>query len=111
MADTDRTYLSQYGTDTLGLIVTISGVKADPDDSVVNVTVQNEATGQIAASVGATRLETGTYTITLDSEQTSVAGNYTALWQYSINGSPVTYTTSSSSSVDRTRLTTRSRPT
>lgn len=41
----------------------------------------------------ATRGAIGSYTITLDPEQSSVVGNYTATWTYSINGNAVVYTT------------------
>lgn len=93
MADVDRTYLSQYGTDTLGLVVTVAGTKTDPDSNAVSVIIQNEASQATVASLMATRIDVGTYTVTLTSDQTSIAGNYSVLWAYDIQGSPVTYTT------------------
>lgn len=93
MADTDRTYLSQYGTDTLGLQISVSGTPTDPDNNVVDVTVQNEATEQVVFSGTASRISVGGYTVTLNSDQTSTVGNYSVLWAYSIAGAPVTYTT------------------
>jgi hypothetical protein len=93
MADQDRTYLSQYGTDTLGLVISVGGARHDPDDSVVNVSVQNETTQGIIFSGLASRIDVGTYTVGLTSDQTSVSGNYSVLWLYTIDGSPVTYVT------------------
>ena len=89
----DRAYLSQYGTDTLGLAITISGVAADPDGSVVNVVIQNEATLATIFNGAATRTGVGTYTITLQPNQTAAVGNYSAAWTYNISGTPVVYTT------------------
>jgi hypothetical protein len=93
MAASDRAYLSQFGTDTLGLVIAIGGSPADPDATSVLVTVQNESTQQLIFNANATRTDIGTYTVTLTSDQTKVVGNYTATWSYSINGTPVIYTT------------------
>lgn len=89
----DRAYLSQFGTDTLGLIIAVSGVNTDPDGQSVNVFIQNESSQAVVFNAAATRLAVGTYQITLDSNQTSVVGNYTATWSYTIAGQAVTYTT------------------
>ena len=93
MAATDRAYISQFGTDTLGLVIAISGVTSDPDGQLVDVLVQNETSQAVVFNGAATRTAVGTYTVTLTSDQTSIAGNYTATWSYSINGQPVVYTT------------------
>lgn len=93
MADADRTYLSQYGSDTLGLVISVAGAKTDPTDQLVEVSIQNEATQQVIFSGFADRIDVGTYTLTLGSDQTAIAGNYSILWSYTINGAPVVYTT------------------
>lgn len=93
MAASDRAYLSQFGTDTLGLQIAISGVPSDPDSNSVNVFIQNETTQAIVFNAAATRTAVGAYTVTLNPEETAVVGNYTATWTYSIGGSPVVYTT------------------
>jgi hypothetical protein len=93
MAASDRAYLSQFGTDTLGLVIAIAGTPADPDGATVLVTVQNETTQQTIFNANATRTALGTYTVTLTSDMTKTVGNYTATWSYTINGTPVVYTT------------------
>lgn len=93
MAASDRAYLSQFGTDTLGLQIAIGGVNSDPDSQAVNVFIQNETTQGVLFNAPATRTGVGSYTVTLTPQETSVVGNYTATWTYSIGGTPVVYTT------------------
>jgi hypothetical protein len=93
VAASDRAYLSQFGTDTLGLVVSVAGVATDPDGSLVTVTVQNETTQEVIFSQPAVRTAAGTYTITLTSDNTKTVGNYTASWTYTLGGTPVVYTT------------------
>lgn len=93
MADADRAYLSQYGTDTVGLVVSVAGVPTDPDGQVVNVVIQNEASLATLYSGAAQRTIAGTYVYTLQNSQTAVTGNYTALWTYTIAGQAISYTT------------------
>jgi hypothetical protein len=93
MATADRAYLSQFGTDTLGLVIAVAGVNTDPDGNTVNVAVQNEATQAIVFNQTAVRQDIGTYLATLLPDSTSIVGNYTATWSYSIGGRPVVYTT------------------
>jgi len=93
MAASDRAYLSQFGTDTLGLGISISGSAADPDGNIVQVVVQNESSQEVVFNQNATRVDIGSYTVTLSSENTKTVGNYTATWSYQIGGTPVVYTT------------------
>lgn len=93
MAASDRAYLSQFGTDTLGLTIAVAGVPADPDGLTLTVTVQNESTQEIIFEGPATRASAGTYTVTLTSDQTGTVGNYSATWSYTLDGTPVIYTT------------------
>lgn len=92
MADTDRQYVSQYGSDTLGLTIAVSGVPTDPDNNEVSVIIQNEATQDILVSQPATRVDVGSYTITLNPDLTSTPGNYSILWTYDLSSNPVVYT-------------------
>lgn len=93
MAATDRAYLSQFGTDTLGLVIAVAGAPTDPDAASVVVTVQNESTQEFIFNANATRQSLGTYTVTLTSDNTKTVGNYTATWTYTLSGTPVVYTT------------------
>lgn len=89
----DRAYLSQYGTDTLGLAITVGGVATDPDGNTVTVIIQDETSQAVIFNAAATRTGVGTYTITLQPNQTAIVGNYAAAWNYNISGTPVVYTT------------------
>lgn len=93
MAASDRAYLSQFGTDSLGLVIAVGGVNTDPDSQAVNVFIQNETSQEVIFNAAAIRTDVGTYTVTLSAQQTAVVGNYTATWTYSINDAPVVYTT------------------
>ena len=92
MADADRTYVSQYGTDTVGLVISVGGTPTDPDNNAVEVIIQNEATQATIVSRAATKTNVGTYTVALTSEETAIPGNYTMVWAYSLAGTPVTFT-------------------
>lgn len=92
MAASDRAYLSQFGTDTLGLQIAVASVNTDPDSQSVNVFIQNETTQGIIFNGAATRTGVGAYTVTLTPQETATVGNYTATWTYAIGGNPVVYT-------------------
>lgn len=93
MADSDRAYLTQYGTDTVGLIISVAGQNTDPDGDIVSVTIKNEATQETLFDGPADKDSIGTYSIILTPDQTTVVGNYSALWNYTIGGNAITYTT------------------
>lgn len=92
MADTDRTYVSQYGDDTIGLVISVSGVPTDPDDNSVEIVIQNEATQDVVVSRPAVRTDVGTYTVPLTPDETATPGNYVAVWSYGLGGNATTFT-------------------
>jgi len=80
----DRYYMSQFGTDTVGIQINIAGVPADPDGSAVTVTMFNITEATIF-SVPATRIGVGLYQHTFTSAQSAVAGYYTLAWDFTIS--------------------------
>lgn len=78
----DRKYLSQFSTETVGMIIQNASGPLDPDDNLVTATMVNEATADIVLSRFAERMSVGTYAITLSSEETSVPGPYTIDFAY-----------------------------
>jgi hypothetical protein len=93
MPDADRQYISQYGTDTIGLIIVVAGTKADADAQQVDISILNETTQAIVFSGVAERIDVGTYAVTLDANSTAVVGDYTVVWSYVLDGDPIVYTT------------------
>ncbi len=83
----DRYYLSQFGTDTVGIQINIAGAPGDPDTNTVTVTMYNilEAT---VFTEAATRVGVGTYQITFTSAQSAVPGFYTLAWDFTISSVP-----------------------
>ena len=92
MADADRTYISQYGTDTIGLAISVAGTNTDPDGNIVDVLIQNEATQTTVYSGSATRTGVGTYTFTFNADQSSIPGNYSVLWSYNLSSNATVFT-------------------
>jgi hypothetical protein len=81
----EREYVSLNRPKTMGLIIQIGGVQADPDDNAVNVTIINEAEQEIVDRA-ATRMAEGDYQITLTPAETSASGPYTVQWGYEVGG-------------------------
>lgn len=92
MADLiERTYLSQFSEDTLGILVHAGGVLADADGNDVMATFRDASNADVFARP-ATRIEQGRYGVTLTSAETSVPGLYTLTFDYTVGGNPDTYT-------------------
>lgn len=82
----DRAYVSQYAGPSLGMMIYIGGVLADPDASAVSATLVAEATGTQVFTRAATRTGAGTYEVTLASSETAAPGNYTLVFTYTVSG-------------------------
>jgi hypothetical protein len=80
----------QFSAEPIGIMIYQNGVLVDPDSELVTLTVTNTDNNTIVVSAGteSTRESTGKYSFTLNSEQTSVQGNYEVTWSYSLNSSP-----------------------
>lgn len=81
-----RQYVSQYSNDVLALGIHVGGVLADPDDSLVTVSMTDETTSQLVFTESATRTGAGQYQIILTSAQSSTPDDYTLTWEYNISG-------------------------
>lgn len=83
----ERQYISQFGTDVLGLALKPGGVDRDADGDVT-ITFVREATETDAAvtvfSRVASHVALGMYETALTSEETSVPGLYTVVWTYTM---------------------------
>ena len=80
----DRYYMSQFGTDTVGIQVNIGGVPADPDGNTVSVSMYDITDTQVF-SQAATRVGVGLYQITFTSAQSQTPGFYTLAWDFTIS--------------------------
>lgn len=92
----ERQYLSQYSTDTLGLIIHKVGVPADADGTVtVDFIHQDDASGSPVTlfSRPATKVAVGTYEYSLTTEDTQTPGLYAVQWSYAIDGVNQVYLT------------------
>lgn len=88
----ERKYISQWGTDVLGLVIHKAGVPADADGDVT-LSFINESGPTTVFSRPATKVAVGTYEINLASSETSTPGLYTLMWSYSLDAVADTYQT------------------
>ncbi len=83
----ERKYISQFGTDVLGLALKPGGEDRNADGDVT-VSLIREAVGSTVAvtvfSRVATNIATGLYETSLTSQETAVPGLYTVVWNYEI---------------------------
>lgn len=93
MAPPDRQYVNQYDSLALGVVVHIQGQVADPDGQAVTVTMTNDETNAVILTRAATRVELGTYELTLSAAETEQQGPYTLKWSYLRSGTPDYYKT------------------
>jgi len=84
--------IPQYAAEPVGITTYVSGTLSDPDNRYVWLSITNSDNGVVVLASGQATYESlGTYQYTLNSNQTSIQGNYTVIWNYSINGSPRKY--------------------
>ena len=84
--------IPQYAAEPVGITTYVSGTLSDPDNQYVWLNITNSDNGVVVLASGQATYESlGTYQYTLNSNQTSIQGNYTVIWNYSINGSPRIY--------------------
>jgi len=84
--------IPQYAAEPVGITTYVSGTLSDPDNQYVWLNITNSDNGVVVLASGQATYESlGTYQYTLNSNQTSIQGNYTVIWNYSINGSPRKY--------------------
>lgn len=91
----ERRYISAYATDVLGLMLYSAGVPSDADAGVMLAFIRTSGSDAPVTvfSEQATKTATGTYEVTLTSDQTSTPGLYTLSWSYALNGAAQTYQT------------------
>lgn len=77
----DRQYVSQYGTDLTGIQLFRNGTLTNAD-SVVDVSMLRESTGDILFTRAADHTSTGIYSINFNSADTSVPDAYVLTWSY-----------------------------
>jgi len=84
--------IPQYAAEPVGITTYVSGTLSDPDNQYVWLSITNSDNGVVVLASGQATYESlGTYQYTLNSNQTSIQGNYTVIWNYSINGNPRKY--------------------
>lgn len=87
----ERIYVSQYRTNTVGIVVHVAGVPEDADGAV-NVTYETTANPPVAIFIRpADNVDTGVYEVTLSSVETSVPAIYRLRWDYEVGTVPQTY--------------------
>lgn len=93
-----RQYTSQYGTDSIGILVHKAGALADADNNAVaakmttlDYEVGPPVVGRLVFNRLALHPATGTYEIILASAETAVPALYQVTWTYSLDGIGQTY--------------------
>lgn len=91
----DYLYVSQQGTDTVGIIINNGGVPTDPDGLTVVVSFMPDLAHQPPVFTGrdAVRETTGVYNYSFLSTDTATSGYYHMAWTYQVNGVPDTFMT------------------
>lgn len=89
----ERQYVSQYGTDALGLAIHKAGAPANADAEVtLAMTSEGEVPNEVFSRV-ATNVGTGLYEVVLAPAESATPGPYTLTWTYTLDGVPQVYTT------------------
>lgn len=88
----ERAYVSQFDPSfTTGIVVHKDGVLGDADGNLVTARLIREADNFTVFDRAADHVSTGTYSVTLSSDETSTVGPFRVDFLYSINGTPETY--------------------
>ena len=85
----------QFAPEPVGIMIYQNGVLTDPDGDNVTLKVVNTDNNTIVVPAGTVAPKEGTtgkYSYTLNSQQSSIMGNYLVKWTYAIDGSPRTAT-------------------
>src|SRR4051794_19954436 len=94
----DRTYVSQYAIDPIGLEIRPQGILTDAD-GLVHATMTTldydpstvPPTGSVVFSRDADHTDVGTYSVTYSSAATAVPGLWKVTWTYTLGGLPQEY--------------------
>lgn len=89
----DRQYVGQYSSPVLAFSIFVQGVLADPDNSMVTVSMLNEQTGVVVFTRAATRTGVGAYQVALTSQDSQQVADYTLTWSYTLGGLADSYQT------------------
>lgn len=81
-----RDTVSQYSTDTIGIGIYEQNQYQDADGDVLISVLREETNTLVIENEAATRDELGLYSFALTVPITSIKGNYTATWFYTIKG-------------------------
>jgi hypothetical protein len=84
----ERKYLSQFTTDSIGLGIYRDGAPTDADAGVTVSLLREDINDYVFQDATATDVGTGLYEIALTSAQSSIPGNYTAIWNFLFGGIP-----------------------
>lgn len=87
----ERTYVSQYSIEPVGLVIHKAGVMADADDNQVDVTLASLDDTVVLFSRPAERTALGTYETLLSSVETAQTGIWKVTWSYEIDAVPQTF--------------------
>lgn len=83
-----RDTISQYSTDMIGIGVYERNDYTDADNDEVSIAILREEGNVPVISDLAAHDGTGLYSYSLPTQVTSIKGNYTATWSYTIDGEP-----------------------
>lgn len=87
----DRTVVSQYSIEPIGLVIHKAGVVADADANSVTVRMTSLDDTEVVFERQAERTEEGTYETLLSSEETSRPGIWKVTFTYGLDGAPQTF--------------------
>src|SRR3954471_3787804 len=89
----ERQYISQYSADILGLAIMKAGIPADADDGMVLDFIREGDPPVTVFTRAAADVGVGLYEVTLTSQEASVPGYYTLIWEYTLDGVEQRYST------------------